>query len=289
MTTRPHTGAHTPRPAPQEARDRAAAFLVRGRQPDGWWRDFDVNGPSSSWLTAYVAAALAGCGAPGARRAAEDAWALLAADRARRGWGYGPTAPPDADTTTWVLRLAEAVGAADEPAAEDGYAFLTAHIRPDGGVATYAHESAGEFFDRHPVPGGWDGWYAGHTCVTAAAAGLRGLARRAEVRGCLRERQRPDGSWQSYWWTEHEYATALAAGALGAEAAESAAARAWAAARCGPDGAVRTAAAPDGSAFATALAALTLDGGAEPLVDGGEPAPPVRWLLRAQSPSGGWP
>ncbi|MFI9202970.1 prenyltransferase/squalene oxidase repeat-containing protein [Streptomyces sp. NPDC053048] len=278
--------------SPAVARNRACAFLLRSRGADGWWRDFDVNGPSSTWLTAYVGAALAGCGVPRGEEAAREAWGLLAGPEAvARGWGYGPGAPPDADTTAWVLRLAEAVGGDKEPAAARGYAFLTRHVRPDGGVATYSRQDAGHFFDRHPVPGGWDGWYSSHICVTAAAAGLRALPERERLLRHLAARQRPDGSWQSYWWTDPEYATAFAYEAFDGAGRAAEAARAWMAGRIGPDGAVRTATAGAGSAFATALAARTL----RHATDGPTPAPGdasgrvLHRLLHTQRPSGDWP
>ncbi|MEU3183993.1 prenyltransferase/squalene oxidase repeat-containing protein [Streptomyces sp. NPDC006923] len=266
-------------------------FLTAQRDPDGWWNDYEVRGPGQFWATAFVGASLTEVPGKDAQAAALDAWRLLARTRGPSdGWGYGPQVPGDADITSWALRLAEAVGADAEPRAAEGYDFVLRHLRADGGITSYVPEVAGPFLTR--VAPRWDGWYASHPCVTAAAAGLLRLPRRPRLLTRLREIQRPEGSWAAYWWADREYSTALAAEALMADPddrdipAASAAGR-WAAERIGPDGAVRTSWEPDGSPFATAFAVrAVLAGGARE----GRPAVgrAVRWLLDSQRQDGSW-
>lgn len=186
--------APPPRPATsrEEACSRALGFLLGARTQAGGWLDFPgfAEGPADEWPTAFVASVLAALPEPEARRAAARAWDLLARRR-RDGWGWNGTQPPDADSTTWVLRLGQALGHQDSEAFRRGLAFLRRHLDGREGLATYrvgAHE--------RPVHASW---LEAHGCVTAAAAGLDAL------RGDLR----PDGS--GFWWVDGAYAAALAA------------------------------------------------------------------------------
>lgn len=274
---------------------KGTAFLTARRTADGWWDDYEVRGPGRFWVTAFAGASLADVPAAAARSAAATAWELLTRARVPSdGWGYGPGVPGDADITSWALRLAEALGAADHPRAVRGYDFVRGHLREDGGIASYLPEIAGPFLRR--VAPRWDGWYQSHACVTAAAGGLLRLPCRDRVLTRLHTIQHPDGSWPAYWWADREYSTALAAEALMADRRSSAHHRdqpaaalagSWAAERIGADGAVRTAREPDGSPFATAFAVRAAVAGA---VCGTGPAVrrAVRWLLDAQLATGGW-
>ncbi|CAM5742451.1 hypothetical protein SALBM311S_10281 [Streptomyces alboniger] len=227
-----------------QALTRATEFLRTARDADGWWNDYEVRGPGQFWATAFVGASLAELPDGPGRSAAESAWELLRQARGPSdGWGYCPQVPGDADITSWVLRLAEALGAEDDPRAAEGYRFVAAHLQEDGGISSYLPQIAAPFLDR--VAPRWDAWYASHACVTSAAAGLLRLPVRERLLTRLREIQRPDGSWPAYWWPDREYPTALAVEALTAdrpagERPEVRAAARWAAARIGADGAVRT-------------------------------------------------
>ncbi|MFC4332990.1 hypothetical protein ACFPC0_35560 [Streptomyces andamanensis] len=275
----------------RQALSAATEFLRSARDENGWWNDYEVRGPGQFWATAFVGASLAELPEGPARAAAAGAWRLLRGSRGPTdGWGYCPKVPGDADITSWVLRLAEALGEDDDPRAGEGYRFVAAHLQPDDGVSSYLPETAQPFLER--VAPRWDAWYASHPCVTAAAAGLRGLPVRARLLDRLRRIQRPDGAWPAYWWPDREYPTALAAEALtaGRPAPPSPYARhaaRWAARRIGPDGAVRTAQEPRGSAFATAFAlrAVTAGGGAA-TADAGHRA--VRYLTDSQRADGSW-
>src|SRR5205823_6197460 len=88
------------------------AFLLGRRDVRGWWSDFQtLAGPSTEWVSAFVAFALARTNRTAALAAARDTWRRLRCTRWwSAGWGYNPTVPSDADSTIWTLRLAAAVG-----------------------------------------------------------------------------------------------------------------------------------------------------------------------------------
>lgn len=277
----------------------ATAFLLAGRDGDGWWRDFNVAGPSDAWVTAYVGWTLAAVDDERAHQAAREAWYLL---RARRrwggGWGYHARVPGDADTTAWALRLADQVGDARRLAARRARRFLAGHVRPDGGVATYS--LPGPIARFTGLAHRFSGWCSSHECVTAAAAAVERFPARPRLLRFLRERQREDGSWSGYWWHDPAYATALAVEALCRvgdrdDRRRVEAAAAWAVMQVGGDGAVSTPLDPSGSPFATAgvVRILATAAGREERLS--EPGAIVRslarasdWLLRAQGPQGGW-
>lgn len=197
-----------------QALARGVEFLLRARDRQGWWRDFRLApGPSDEWATAYVAALLAGSGQAAARPAVARAWTLLAGCHTSiGGWGYNALTPCDADSTAWALRVAAAAGAGGSPRARAGHAFLGAHARGDGGIATYADEAPVRAFTGLPRSTALTGWTSSHACVTAAVAALPPY--RERLRPFLRARQHADGAWRAYWWGDHGYATALAADAL---------------------------------------------------------------------------
>lgn len=280
-------------PSVADAIDRGVAFLLRSRNQGGWWRDFydrgrpaDADGritgyASDEWVTAYVGAMLATIDREEARVAAADALALLLA-RARpgAGWGYHALLPADADTTTWVLRLADAVDSGSTTRLVRARSFVAGLAGPAGGIATYPPDAAAQLATFLKMPGPYDGWCAEHACVTAAAAMLDlGPGPTA----FLARAQRADGGWSGHWWDDDEYTTLRAAETLSRYPATGPAVRhaaEWAAFRLG-DG--RTAPTP----FATALSLHTvLVGG----VRGHEAsiARAVRLLLSAQREDGSW-
>ncbi|MFL5865796.1 MAG: hypothetical protein ACJ766_01695 [Thermoleophilaceae bacterium] len=287
-------GLHRPRRRDVAGAIAAATdFLLDIRTHDGWWRDFygtrgasedwsSAFGWSDEWVTAFAATALAGTGEARALDAALRAWDLLVERRVPLGgWGYNRISPVDADSTSWALRLAAALGLTDSAPARKGLRALAMHELPDGGLATYVPAECPRPRSERMTPpnGSLAGWCrTSHTCVTAVAASLGG-ERRLEY---LRSAQQGDGSWTAYWWRDDEYATALGAEALAAAGdrgpVESAVR--WASARAGPDGAV------SGSPFATAWCVRLMllgDDTREPL------GRSIAWLLQSQDPDGGWP
>lgn len=69
-----------------------------------------------------------------------------------------------------------------------------------------------EVTSAHPIRADFSGWLQPHACVTAVAAQVSPL--NGELSDDLLAMQQPDGSWQSYWWFEDAYATAMSVVAL---------------------------------------------------------------------------
>lgn len=282
----------------RQAVTRAVSCLLAARDDAGWWHDFDAQGSSNLWVTGYIGAAIAGTGDAAAQQAAATAWKLLVGAQREGGWSYHVRTPPDSDSTTWALRLAQRLGVEEQSPVTAGYDLLREHVRPDGGLSTYAMSIAGPVFARFPFIESWAGWVASHPCVTAAAAMLDGWPERARLLDHLCHQQSADGGWRAYWWSDPEYTAALAAEALadgGASTRALAAAAGWAACRVSPDGAVRTPIDPDGSPFATALAARVLAaclrsttaGDRDPGIQAAH-GRALEWLGSAQQPDGRW-
>ena len=272
---------------------RAIAFLEGARNAEGWWQDFKLApGCSDEWVTAYVGTALASLSTRPTMITALKAWRLLASRRqSASGWGYNALTPTDADSTLWALQLAGATGCRGWKAAQKGQAFLTQHVRAGGGVATYANDRLIRRFIGASVEQSFQGWCAPHTCVTAAAASLPEF--RCSACDWLRQQQREDGSWGSYWWCEDEYATALAAEAVarGIEPGDRdriQQAIYWARERIGRDGSVVSVVQASGSPFATAWVARILILSDQPQEVGNSLEQVVRWLLQHQNADGSW-
>jgi hypothetical protein len=295
-----HAGVSEPAGALDHAIEAALDFLSTTRGQSGLWRDFDsFDGGSDEWVSSVVGAILAEIGRPDTRREALSTWRVLTR-RARQdgGWGWNVLVAPDADTTSWVLMLAEAIGEGHGEPASRARKLLDQHRAPGGGLGTYRPLA----FPDLP-PEAVRGWTVAHDCVSAAAAALAG-AIGAGARRHLRASQRSDGSWRPYWWSDAAYATALAAEALASRGSPSDATRvgaavAWAAQRVGPDGAVTAQALEGPAPFATAWVIRALGLGA------GEGAPGVAlegdakrardalerataWLVRNQRADGSW-
>ncbi len=276
----------------ETAVSRGHAFLLRTQHGEGWWADFWLSpGKSDGWVTAYAGGVVAAAGDAGSRSAACAAWQWLAR-RPSPGWGYNGLTPDDADSTAWAIRLAEVVGAGHTERVARARALLATHVHPDGGVSTYGDDGAIRSFIGAPAGLRFDGWCRPQPCVTAAAA-AGGLGDGAALR-YLRAAQKDDGHWLSYWWCEDEYATAMAATALGRHGRDRddnlrvAQAAAWAAGRLGSNGYAVSSVCPTGSPFATALALRTLGHGGK----GGDNAARARravdWLFEQQRPDGSW-
>jgi squalene cyclase len=273
--------------------DRALDYLLAARSAEGLWSDFHLYpGISDEWVTAYVATLLASTGdGPGAE-AANSAWRQLQARQRPDGrWGYNIRTIGDGDSTAWGVRLATAVGAAGGANIALARQALNEHMRPNGGVATYATEGPIRRLIEAPDDLSFRGWCGAHTCVTAVVAALPELAE--PTRAYLRGAQQEDGSWKSYWWCDHEYATTWAAEALacGHEAADRVRVQLavrWAARRLRPYGFVATGDQPTGSPFATALCLRTLLLTEEPSEVHQQVSDAAAWLFFRQRTDGSW-
>ncbi|MBK9036078.1 MAG: hypothetical protein IPL61_33345 [Myxococcales bacterium] len=181
----------------------AIDFLLAHQSSCGQWLDFALPvGPSDAWVTAYVGLALAEL--PAAYRSPAVAAAIArAADwceqamGADHGWGYHAFTSSDADSTAHAIRFLRAAGRAVPAAC---VARLMAFQRVDGGFATYRRDDPD------------DTWGHSHADVTPAA--LRALAAEPTARAAVvagvayaAAQQRADGTWPSYWWHSHAYAT----------------------------------------------------------------------------------
>lgn len=189
---------------------RAAGFLIAERQQDDFWRDFRlVNGASDEWVTAFVGYALATSGVRlPAGLVPQTVRALLARQRRAGGWGYNRISPADSDSTAWALKFLLAA-AYSGPEVESAKAFLLSHLRPEGGLSTYAATTSLRFSGGATAQDD-SGWRSGHLCVAANAAGLIG----EPLVGHLLSSQGPDGAWPAYWWRGDAFSTALATESL---------------------------------------------------------------------------
>jgi hypothetical protein len=81
---------------------RGASFLEASRGEDGLWRDFKtLAGPSSEWVSAFVACALTQA-APGFSLSS-ILLRLAERQRANGGWGYNRSVPTDCVSTAWAV------------------------------------------------------------------------------------------------------------------------------------------------------------------------------------------
>lgn len=192
--------------------DLAVDSLVGAQNGDGSWHDFWLpGGASDEWVTAYTGAALALVPGERAQRSAMRGWEFLAAQPPERGgWGYSRATPPDTDSTAWACILAERTSQRETAAAKRGAEFLAA--TPGAGAATYTHDEAIRTFTTADANLSFAGWTQPHWCVSGAVA----LAPEPTdaLLDAIARAQRPDGSWQSYWWCVDLYATALCSAAL---------------------------------------------------------------------------
>jgi hypothetical protein len=304
-SSRPDQPPPATRPAAsaQEALERGVDRLLAARTQGGWWRDFFDRGrpanaerratdASDEWVTAFVACALASVPTRNAQDAARDALGLLLRRHdGSAGWGFHALLPADADTTTWVLRLATALDVPDDARLAAGRQLVAALTRADGTVCTYPPAAGAQLARFLNVESSFAGWCGAHLCVTAAVAAMQGQSRPLAA---LRDTQQPDGSWQGHWWHDDEYTTARAVEALARQpghAEQVAAAVWWSAGRIGSDGAVHSIAHGGPSAFATALALHSIR-----IAFAEHPGPEVRaaaaaaerWLVAHQLDDGSW-
>jgi hypothetical protein len=190
-----------PAPTPEAVRAKVTAYavghLLRAAEAEGRWSDYHLPvGPSTTWVTAYVANALEdarGALAGALELDAERAHAvvvdhLTAASPSRSGWAYNDETEPDADSTALALLYLRRRGA---PTADPRTA-LAVYRNPDGGFGTFAKR---------------DSWGNSHADVTPTAIRASSSARltSSDLTGLLGARE--NGYWRSFWWRTDLYAT----------------------------------------------------------------------------------
>lgn len=173
-------------------------FLLDGRS-SGCWTDWDLPpGRSTTWNTAYVGLKIAGLparfGAPASPALRSAARWLRRRELPGRGWGYSDRTARDADSTAHAILFLSRVAA---PIPDGTYLSLLRYQQPDGGFSTYGADE------------GLGSWGNAHVDVSAAAAlAVRPVADAFErTVGYVLGRRRPDGLWNSFWWSSPLYAT----------------------------------------------------------------------------------
>ncbi len=189
----------------------AVDLLLRCQSPKGYWKDFDtLAGASDEWVSSYIAFALAQYGSDKSLKAAGNGlrW-LLKSPFYRKGWGYHRKVPIDADSTAWVIRLAQLLKRDKHWKIRRAKNNLTRFIHPEGGLKTYHNDYRIRWFTRLHKNISFKGWCSPHVCVTANACNIRDMDRRADLIYYLIEKQSREGFWESYWWESHAFATSL--------------------------------------------------------------------------------
>jgi squalene cyclase len=195
------------------ALSRGLGFLLAAQDVEGAWTDWALPpGPSLDWTTAHVGLRLSGLGPPHRTALAEPLgraarW-LLSRQAAGGGWGYNRVVEPDSDSTAQSLIFLASVAQSVPPKA---CAFLARHQQPDGGFATFLPDS---------LTGSWGLSHPEITPVALLAlrASSCGLPEVSLARGLawLRGARRPDGLWNSFWWSTPLPATEVSLALLAA-------------------------------------------------------------------------
>ncbi len=278
-----------------KAIDKAIDFLIRARNEERLWSDFNLpTGESDEWVTGYVGAIMAGSGIRRAIEAAGETWEVHGPKhffKGLGGWAYNRYSPEDADSTTWGIRFARNLGLGEKLRVTAALGFLSKHRMADGGIATFISKDP---LRRFVVAGSDDsvqGWMNTHACVTAAVA--TDPVFNDILTPFLVAHQKPQGGWDAYWWEDSIYTSSLAVESLvmnGREKHRNSIERA----RSGTlelftdHQTICTGRYPGGSPFATALGVKTIlladatTGGIS------KSAEALRWLITQQKSDGSW-
>jgi hypothetical protein len=181
-----------------DALEMGLAFLVDWQSSDGLWRDYDLKpGKSESWSTSWVGWCLSHFAD---RRplsvAVRKAAVALVGLCTPAGWGYNRSTQADADSTAWALRFLSMSGIVYGPAAS---ARLACHLDLAGSAHTFRDAAQGTWADAHADVTGIVG------LALLACRGRRELVER--IRSAVLSNRRPDGLWNSFWWSTDIYAT----------------------------------------------------------------------------------
>jgi prenyltransferase beta subunit len=280
--------------------EKASRFLEGSRNPDGLWSDFlTLAGESVSWVSGYVGYAMSHQGSEQKSNwLKETAFLIRDQQHANGGWGYGPSVPPDADSTSWCLRFLSSTGTQSPESCERGSRFLLAHQnQTDGGFRTYSSpHDVGRYMGLKGSIS-FEGWLSSQLCVTAVAVAAliegRSIHGIEEALNLIRMSQTAEGYWNSYWWSGSLYATvhcmeAIKSGMTGGDAGSLDRARTWIAGTQLADGSWGSSFVSGGVPFWTALALRGLMVVHQP-DPGGRIGRGADWLLNHQLEDGSWP
>lgn len=189
----------------------AERFLMRQQEPDGCWRDYQLEpGLSEAWTTAVVLWSLA-CAQPSSAGPSSVNAALNALHTLQKpnGWGYNKYTAADADSTAWACRVLTALQATEGLTLSP---LLERFIRADGSSQTFLGEErfgswAGYHADVQPTIGNAMVSIYAQTPDPALATSIR------QLRAFCMLAAKPEG-WSSFWWTTDAYAIATNLGFL---------------------------------------------------------------------------
>lgn len=186
--------------------DKAVELLLALQHENGRWIDFTIHDYSDQWVSGYAGLALAeslGTSPQNCERivgAMDKARGFLV--RARHpcgGWGYNMKVQPDADSTCVVARFFHESGY-EIPKGVVG--FLKLHGMPSSGYKTYLRDDPN------------DRWGTAVPEITAAVSSILFDMDVLSTQDlmitwskCLEWRQRKQGDWSGFWWTENGYPT----------------------------------------------------------------------------------
>ncbi|MDB5868267.1 MAG: hypothetical protein JWP96_599 [Polaromonas sp.] len=251
--------------------ERGLDYLRASQAGAGFWSDWQLPpGESRMWTTAYIGFRLSSL-PPHCREGIDenllraDAW-LRASEFREGGWGYAEQTGPDADSTALALLFLRARGYQGRADRQ-----LAAYQQADGGFSTYRQDASfGAWVQSQPE-------VSATTLLALLPTPFARSERMLAAMRYLKSSQRPDGLWNSYWWTSCLYATQASLAFLDAAGER-------------PDAARLTASLgriPAPAAFESALLLMCL----ALLGKAGQPlaAAHARGLQAGQLPDGSWP
>lgn len=183
----------------------AEQFLLQQQEPDGCWRDYQLEpGASEAWTTAIVCWSLA-CVQPASIPAPAVRAALNALHALQKptGWGYNRHTASDADSTAWTCRVLDALQA---PHHTPLTSILQQFIQSNGCTETFLGK---ERF------GSWCGHHADvQPMIGMALVKVYAITPDQELAVFIRQLRgqcilsASQELWPSFWWTTDAYAIA---------------------------------------------------------------------------------
>jgi hypothetical protein len=192
-----------------EMLEAAVDYLLRARQTDGHWSDFQLDEPdgrwvdyrlegrSDEWATAYICSILSADPTLQSHLTGSLEW-LQTKFRQGIGWGWNGDTDADADSTALAILALQQMPAG---VSEDARVALLRYRLPSGGYRAYPDWNLDyEHGDGAPEV----------TAVVLLAQLHTGVAERSLIDGAvsnLLSLQREDGGWNAFWWKDDLFAT----------------------------------------------------------------------------------